>query len=214
MNRVLLALAGSALTLSLLGAEAQAPSVSSGPLAAAPAAASQGDPLLLPADDGTPPLSFMLHPTGGAPPPGLPRRSGADTTPSVPMNLAYEAARAALDACAASGHMIGAAVVDAAGQLHVGLNADGAPAGRIFMAARKAVAAAAFGKPTSEVRAMVLADPGLEARLKPNMALFPGAVPLMAGEKLLGAIGASGASSDQDEKCAAAGAAAIKGRLK
>jgi glc operon protein GlcG len=42
---------------------------------------------------------------------------------------------------------------------------------------------------------------------------MPGAVPLIKGGRVLGAIGVSGATGQQDEACAAAGAAAVQGRL-
>jgi uncharacterized protein GlcG (DUF336 family) len=106
------------------------------------------------------------------------------------------------------------AVTDAAGFLQVGLTADGAAPGHIFSATRKDNAAAAFKAPTSVVQRRLRAnDDDALAMLKPNMAVFPGAVPLMAGERVLGAIGASGATGEQDEACAAAGAARIHSRL-
>ncbi len=44
---------------------------------------------------------------------------------------------------------------------------------------------------------------------------MPGGLPIkMANGKLVGAIGVSGATSDQDEECAMAGIAAIAGMLK
>jgi uncharacterized protein GlcG (DUF336 family) len=56
-------------------------------------------------------------------------------------------------------------------------------------------------------------DKSIEARILPNMAPMAGAVPLTAGGRVIGAIGVSGASSLQDEKCAAAGAEKIQSRL-
>ncbi len=81
------------------------------------------------------------------------------------------------------------------------------------MGVRKTLAALAFKTPTSEIRAKLAADPSAADMVKPNMATGAGAVPLMAGDQLLGAIGVSGATSQQDEKCAVAGAAKIKAKL-
>ncbi len=91
--------------------------------------------------------------------------------------------------------------------------ADGANPGRIYMAVRKTLTALAFRTPSSEAQAKIAADPAAAAMVKPNMATVPGAVPLLVGDQLLGAVGVSGATSQQDEKCAVAGAAKIKARL-
>jgi uncharacterized protein GlcG (DUF336 family) len=61
----------------------------------------------------------------------------------------------------------------------------------------------------------VQTDKALVARVTPNMFVMEGAVPLMAGSEIIGAIGASGAAGgDQDEVCAIAGLNKIKSRLK
>jgi hypothetical protein len=75
------------------------------------------------------------------------------------------------------------------------------------------VAAIEFKVPTSQLKALVAADPSLVQRITPRMAVFGGAVPLIASGRILGAIGASGASSEQDEACATAGANRISSRL-
>jgi uncharacterized protein GlcG (DUF336 family) len=125
------------------------------------------------------------------------------------------APHAALEACARDGLRVGVAVTDSAGTLQLGLTADGATPGRIFMATRKDIAALAFKSPTSVVQQKLRdKDAAALAALKPNMVVYPGAVPLMAGERVLGAIGASGATGEQDQACAAAGAAKIQARLK
>jgi uncharacterized protein GlcG (DUF336 family) len=203
---LLTALCG-AFTLTLLSAaQAQMPPAAGAAPGANPAPAP--DPMRLPGDAPPPPMGAVPRPAGaGGPPP--------DTTPSPSLALALEAAQAALDACTADGLKVGVAVVDAAGQLHVGLIAEGARPGRIYTAVRKDLVALAFKTPTSEVQAKLAAgDPAAAALVKPNMMTVAGAVPLMAGDQLLGAIGVSGATSQQDEKCAAAGAAKIKAKLK
>jgi uncharacterized protein GlcG (DUF336 family) len=148
-------------------------------------------------------------------PPGASRPpEPINTTPSPSLGLALEAAQAALDACLADGLKVGVAVTDAEGNLRVGLAADGTSAGRILFASRKALAAAAFRAPTSVFQDRLRAnDPVALATLKPNMAVYPGGVPLLADGRLLGAIAATGATGQQDEKCAAQGAAKIQARL-
>lgn len=208
-TNLLTALCG-AVTLTLLGAaHAQMPPAAGAAPGPNPAAAP--DPTRLPGDN--PPMGMMgPRPAGGPPATGA-QPAPAPPVPGPSLVLALEAAQAALDACAADGLKVGVAVVDSAGQLHVGLTADGSNPGRIYMGVRKTLAALAFKTPTSEIRAKLAADPSAAAMVKPNMATGAGAVPLMAGDQLLGAIGVSGATSQQDEKCAVAGAAKIKAKL-
>jgi len=124
------------------------------------------------------------------------------------------AAQATLAQCARDGLEVGVAVSDAQGHLLLGLTMDGARPGRIYSASRKNAAAVAFGQPTSQIQArMQQGDSAAIAQLKPWMVVFPGAVPLIARGKIIGAVGASGATAQQDETCAAAGVAAVQGKL-
>jgi uncharacterized protein GlcG (DUF336 family) len=129
------------------------------------------------------------------------------------MELALEAAHTAILTCLADGYRIGVAVTDANGQILVGLAADGAAPGRVYTAVRKDLTAAAFKMPTSLLREKFLANPALLAQLKPNMSVFPGALPIMIGDQVLGAIGGSGGTIYEEEHCARAGAEKIKSRL-
>ncbi len=165
----------------------------------------------LPGDDPLPPVSFMLNPVG--PPPGGGGPPAPSRSPSPSLALATEAAQAAMDTCATRGLKIGVAVIDAEGNLRVGLSAVGSPAGRIYTAARKGLAAIEFKVPTSQLRELVAADSTLVSRITPRMAVFGGAVPLIVSGRVLGAIGVSGASTQEDEACAAAGAEKIRTRL-
>jgi uncharacterized protein GlcG (DUF336 family) len=132
--------------------------------------------------------------------------------------LALEAARAAVDSCAAAGYRIGVSVIDSAGEARAMLSADGADGSHVFVATRKALAALAFQKPSSEAREQILKDKASLARVTPNMFVEGGAVPIRVGDELIGAIGASGAGGTvigrQDELCAAAGLNRISHRLR
>jgi uncharacterized protein GlcG (DUF336 family) len=138
-----------------------------------------------------------------------------DMTPAPPLALSIEAARAAIDFCRALGVAVGVAVVDAAGVMRVGLSADGAtPPGRAYGAVPKALTAVAFREPSSAAQKDLRADPSLMSKVKPNMMVNPGGIPLMVGDRLLGAIGVSGTGAQQEEACAKAGADKIQSRLK
>ena len=180
-----------------------------------PPAERPNNPLALPGDNPPPPLEAMMaapRPHTTPPPrPPVPPPAIAAPTPA----LALEAAQAALARCAADNLKVAVAVSDSAGNLLVGLTMADAPPGRIYNAARKNLVAIAFKAPSSSVQARLRAgDKEAIAQLKPAMTAFPGAVPLMAGDRLLGAIAISGQAQGKDEVCAAAGAAGITARLR
>jgi uncharacterized protein GlcG (DUF336 family) len=131
------------------------------------------------------------------------------------LDLAIEAARAAVATCAAGGFYIGATVIDTSGQPRAAVEAEGSDGGHVYVAVRKALVALTFKMPSSQASMAVQTDKALLARVTPNMFVMEGAVPLMAGGEIIGAIGASGAAGgDQDEVCAIAGLNKIKSRLK
>jgi uncharacterized protein GlcG (DUF336 family) len=134
---------------------------------------------------------------------------------SLPLGLALEAAQAAMQSCLTDGYSLAVAVIDTTGNIRVGLSADDStPAGRTYVAVRKGLAAMLFKAPTSTLRTKFAADPSLRAQLKPNMAVLPGALPIMVGDRVVGAIGVSGATGNEEEKCAGDGVAKIQSRLK
>ncbi len=204
----------------LCGSVTWAVAAAVGTAQAPPAAAPLGSPAPFVSDaprlpgDNPPPAAMLLrpHPTPG---PGSRPPPEEDTDASgPPLSLALEAAQAALSACQADGYKVGVSVVDSAGQPRAALVSDGARGGHAYTAVRKGVTAVAFKEPTSEVSAKLQTDPSIAKTLKPGMMPWAGAIPLVAGGKVIGAIGVSGATSVQDEKCAQAGASRIQSRLK
>jgi uncharacterized protein GlcG (DUF336 family) len=83
---------------------------------------------------------------------------------------------------------------------------------------RKALTALAFRMPSSEASEQVNKNKTLLARVKPNMFVAGGAVPIIVNDNVIGAIGVSGAGGavigQQDESCAMAGLNRIRHRLK
>jgi len=178
-------------------------------------------PASLPGD--TLPPFGMLDSTGKfTPPPPRPTGGTARATRRPPVSIrgpaldvAIEAARAAVDTCAAGGFYIGATVIDISGQPRAAVEAEGSDGGHVYVAVRKALVALTFKMPSSQAAIAVQTDKALLAQVTPNMFVMEGAVPLMAGSEIIGAIGASGAAGgDQDEVCAIAGLNKIKSRLK
>jgi uncharacterized protein GlcG (DUF336 family) len=129
--------------------------------------------------------------------------------------ISAEAAAKAVSASVAEARRLGvainAAVVDSGGNLAAFLRMPGAFLHSISIAQDKALTAAGFGLPTSALHDAVQADRALHEGItvRPNLVLFGGGLPIREGDDLLGGIGVSGASVEQDTLCAEAGLVAI-----
>jgi uncharacterized protein GlcG (DUF336 family) len=126
---------------------------------------------------------------------------------------AAQAAAAAACAAADAQHLrINVAVVDAGGLLAAFLRMPGAPLHSAEIAVDKAYTAASFGIATGQWT-QVLAKHSAAVRLglpqRPRFVGFGGGLPIVEGGTLIGAIGVSGASEEQDEACAHAGLHAL-----
>lgn len=163
------------------------------------------DPIALPGDNLPPALATVLGPPLAINPNAV--RPAPPLAP--PLDLAIKAAQAALAQCHTDGYEVGVAVSNTVGGMVVGLQAEAAFPGRVYNAVRKNLVVIEFGTPSSAVRDKLRAgDFATLARVKPNMTLLAGALPLFVNGKLVGAIAVSGAPrGDWDEVCAAAGAA-------
>ena len=103
-------------------------------------------------------------------------------------------------------------VVDDGGDLKALLGMDGPPRGAIQWAIDKAVTAASFRTPTHVLaQATEGAPASVVASLmtQPHATLAPGGFPLVIDGTVVGAVGASGGSPDQDQAVAQASAAAL-----
>ncbi len=176
--------------------------------------------------DRLPPFGMLdanghLVPTPPIPAGGLHRGPGSppeSTAPGPSLNLAIEAALAALQSCSAAGYRVGVTVVDSVGDARAMLTADGSDGSHVFVAQRKALTAVIFAMPSSKANELVPKDKALLARVTPAMFVEGGALPIVVGKTTIGAIGVSGAAGTpighQDEVCAAAGVEKIKDKLK
>jgi uncharacterized protein GlcG (DUF336 family) len=105
------------------------------------------------------------------------------------------------------------AVVDAGGNLKAFARMDGAWLGSIDIAIKKAKTARYFDMPTGDLGK--LSQPGGPLYMievsNHGLITFPGGLPLKLPDgTVIGAIGVSGSTVDNDLKCAQAGAAVIK----
>lgn len=145
----------------------------------------------------------------------------ADELASKPV-LAQALAQKMISACfaaqEAAGHSkVNAVVVDDGGRLIAAARQDGACKACTEIAENKAVTAALYAAPTRAFADMSFGEQrdGVNAAL-PGAAFVPGLVAFAGGLPvttpsggIIGAIGVSGASEDQDESCAQAGLDAI-----
>ena len=207
--RILLLLAGIVVSTAGQAQTVVAPPVATPSVTPTPSPPSWNtrDPLALPGDPLPPAMTTVIGTS--PPPPPNPNAPRPTPPPGPPLAMALKAAEAAIAKCKANGLAVGVAVSNSAGGMVVGLQADGAFPGRVYNAARKNLAAIEFGTSTLAVRQKLRAgDFATLARVKPNMTLLGGALPLYTDGKLIGAIGVSGApAGEADDVCATAGAA-------
>jgi glc operon protein GlcG len=96
-------------------------------------------------------------------------------------------------------------VVNREGRVILSERMDGVSFINLALAEKKAVTAAATGVPTSLLEKAT--DGGKPSFLSvPEISVIGGAVPLLRGERVIGAIGISGGTTEDDEKIATAGA--------
>ena len=104
---------------------------------------------------------------------------------------------------------ISVAVCDTGGNLVAFNRMDGASAVSATVAQGKAAASAGFGRASGTLQADSPVIQAVIAAMGGRMLPARGAVPVVQSGDLVGAIGASGATAEQDEICAQAGAASI-----
>jgi uncharacterized protein GlcG (DUF336 family) len=103
-------------------------------------------------------------------------------------------------------------VVDGGGNVRTQTRMDGARFGTLNVSANKAFTAAAFGAPTGMLTDLVQPGAplfGFAHAMGGRFVSFAGGIPLVRDDEVIGAIGISGGSVDQDQAIADAGAAAL-----
>jgi len=138
-------------------------------------------------------------------------------TDVVPMSaLSLGAAQRVADAAIADAHSKDVAacvaICDPAGTPILTLRMDGAPRLCAGIALNKAYTVAAFnGMPTDKWWPLLADDPALAHGFPhtPRLIVFPGGVPVHVDGALVGAVGVSGGSTEQDQEIAQAGASAV-----
>jgi uncharacterized protein GlcG (DUF336 family) len=145
-------------------------------------------------------------------PQGMPEKMPFDIPYGTPISL--ERARqviAAVEALAKKyDWKLGISVVDPAGDLVAFSRMDGTQYGSVGVSQGKARTAARFRRESRVFFTAMETNHPYIATLDPTIVASPGGIPLIEGGKLVGAVGCSGATGDQDAFACKAGADLVK----
>jgi uncharacterized protein GlcG (DUF336 family) len=131
---------------------------------------------------------------------------------ALTLDDATQITTAALTHAGELGVQVTITVVDGGGNVRTQTRMDGARFGTLNVSANKAFTAAAFGAPTKVLSDLVQPGAplfGFAHATGGRFVSFPGGIPLVRSDEVIGAIGISGGSVDQDQAIADAGAAAL-----
>jgi glc operon protein GlcG len=130
---------------------------------------------------------------------------------AITLDDAKKAAAPALAEARKNTWAMAVAIVDTAGNLVYFEKMDGTQTGSVAVSIAKARSAALFKRPTKAFQdALAAGGDGLRFLKLENAVPVEGGVPLVMDGKIVGAIGLSGGTSQQDGQCAQAGANAVK----
>ena len=139
-----------------------------------------------------------------------------EAAPKVKESISLADAKRVIEAAEQKAQEIGQpmdiAVVDAGGNLKSHVRMDGANIGSITIAINKGYTAIAFQGETAGLQEMTRPEGpifGLSDAHGGRLAVFPGGVPLVRDGEIVGAIGVSTGTIEQDQQVAEAGAAAF-----
>lgn len=140
----------------------------------------------------------------------------AQEQPKIKDSVTLEEAIRVLQAAVKKAQEIGqpqdVAVCDVGGNLKAHYRMDGANIGSIHIAINKAYTAIAFQCQTKDLQEITRPANdlfGLSDAHGGRLVVFPGGIPLVRDGRIVGAVGVSSGTIEQDQACAEAGAAAF-----
>jgi uncharacterized protein GlcG (DUF336 family) len=145
---------------------------------------------------------------------GIAASQGPVTQRNLSLGLAKTIAEGALAECKSKGFNTAVAVVDRAGQIMVILRDEEATAQQAEMARRKAYTARMFRTTTLEFQKRTSEGAYAAQRDVADILALGGGVPIRVGNEVIGGVGSSGSSQEQDDACAKAGIAKVADFLK
>ena len=129
------------------------------------------------------------------------------TRKALTLEAARRAAAAAEEYARSNRWNVAVTILDESGQMVYFARMDGVQLGSIEVSRRKAESALKFRRPSKAFAERVLKEP--HAAAIPGAFPYEGGLPLLHGGDVVGAIGVSGATNEQDGMAAGAGAAAV-----
>lgn len=134
---------------------------------------------------------------------------------AISAGMAMTIAQTAIDTCKTNGYAVSVAVVGRAGELILQVRGDGTGPHTVENSFRKAYTARTFRGPSAALVKRLKDDPQLSLIHLSNVVASAGALPIKAGEDVVGAVGVSGApGGEKDEVCAQAGIDKVADQLK
>jgi uncharacterized protein GlcG (DUF336 family) len=129
--------------------------------------------------------------------------------------MATQIAQGAIQSCKSQGYNVSVNVLGREGQVVVAVRGDGAGLATMENSMKKAYTARTFRQPSGKFAQNVKGNPTAGALFLTNVVPAQGALPIMVGEDVIGAVGVSGApGGDKDEACAKAGIDKVSAELK
>jgi len=145
----------------------------------------------------------------------LPANAQLLTQKSLPAAMAMTIAQTALETCTKQGYNVSVHVVGRNGEVLVAVRGDAAPPHTMENSQRKAYTARTFRISSGEFVQRVKDNPTLGAVHLTGIIAAQGALPIKAGDEVIGAVGVSGApGGEKDEACAKAGIDKVADQLK
>lgn len=137
------------------------------------------------------------------------------THKDLSLDTALTIATTAIATCKTNGYKVSATVVGRAGEVILQLRGDATGPHTMENSFRKAYTARTFRVPSGEIVARLKQNPELSLIHLSNVIAAQGALPIMVGDDVIGAIGVSGApGGDKDEACAKTGLEKVADQLK
>jgi uncharacterized protein GlcG (DUF336 family) len=124
-------------------------------------------------------------------------------------------AQTAIATCNTNGYRVSATVVGRNGEVLVQIRGDGTGPHTMENSYKKAYTARTFRIPSGEMEDRLKKNPAMGAQYLTGFTTARGALPVMVGEDVVGAVGVSGApGGEKDEACVKAGLDKVADQLK
>ena len=137
------------------------------------------------------------------------------TEKSLSAAVAMTIAQTALETCTKQGYHVSVHVLGRNGEVLVAVRGDGAPPHTMENSQRKAYTSRTFRIPSGEFVQRVKDNPTTGAVHLTGIIAAQGALPIKAGDEVVGAVGVSGApGGEKDEACSKAGIDKVADQLK